>query len=68
MTITVEEMKELTIFVKQHLLDFNDRHTHSVTEHIFLELKNNMEFMWWLKMHYPEALHEWNALNKMKES
>ena len=31
------------------------------------EIEYHWEFMHWLKMHYPEALAEWNALNKLKE-
>jgi hypothetical protein len=68
MTITVEEMQSLTIFVKQHLLDTHARYEHSIVEHILSENRESLNFRHWIKTHYPEALAEWNALNKIKES
>ena len=32
------------------------------------ETQQHWEFMGWLKMTHPEALIEWQALNKIKES
>lgn len=32
------------------------------------EVESHWKFMHYLKTHYPEALAEWNALNKIAES
>lgn len=32
------------------------------------EIEDHWKFMHYLKTHYPEALMEWNALNKIAES
>lgn len=32
------------------------------------EIEGHWKFMHYLKTHYPEALMEWNALNKIAES
>lgn len=32
------------------------------------EIETHWKFMHYLKTHYPEALAEWNALNKIAES
>lgn len=32
------------------------------------EIEEHWKFMHYLKTHYPEALAEWNALNKIAES
>ena len=33
-----------------------------------VETQRHWEFMGWLKMTHPEALIEWQALNRIKES
>lgn len=41
---------------------------HALMNHLQYEVEEHWKFMHYLKTHYPEALMEWNALNKIKES
>jgi hypothetical protein len=44
-----------------------EKYEHEVSEHMLREIKADIEFRHWLKNHYPEAIAEWNALQKIGE-
>lgn len=48
----------------ESLQDYN----HALMRQLQHEVEEHWKFMHYLKTHYPEALAEWNALNKIKES
>ena len=41
---------------------------HALLRQLQYEVEEHWKFMHYLKTHYPEALMEWNALNKIAES
>ena len=68
MAITIEEFRDIGVFVKQHMLDMESQYNRNYIDHMIAQAKEDLEFRAWLKNHYPEALQGWNALNKIKES
>lgn len=48
----------------ESMQDYN----HALMRQLQHEVEEHWKFMHYLKTHYPEALAEWNALNKIAES
>lgn len=66
MNVTIEEFKGLVELAGYYSTPIADRYNHSLTEHLMEEVKIDRQFKRWLKTHYPEALQEWNAIQKIK--
>lgn len=51
-------------------VNWNDMqdYNHALMRQLQHEVEDHWKFMHYLKTHYPEALAEWNALNKIAES
>lgn len=54
----------------QYANNWNDMqdYNHALMRQLQHEVESHWKFMHYLKTHYPEALAEWNALNKIAES
>jgi len=68
MQVTTEELSDLFSLFKHIQNTKVERREHEMWEQIHAENQTHIQFLHWLKTHYPEALEEWNALNKIKES
>jgi hypothetical protein len=67
MPFTVDEFKEMVGYVRSYMMHTNDRNTHDYIQHLEEAIKNDLDFRHFIKNHYPEALVEWNALQKLGE-
>lgn len=67
MPFTADEFKELCGFVRNHMMTSSERHNDSFVRHLMDENKTDLDFRHFIKNHYPEALAEWNALQKIGE-
>ena len=67
MQITAEELKEIAVFVKQHMLDRSTKYDHDVFDQVSKENKTLMEILSFVKTHYPEAIQAWQAIQKIGE-
>ena len=67
MQITTEELQGLAVFVKQHMLDRSTKYDHDVFEQVVRENRTLMEMVSFVKVHYPEAIQAWQAVNKIGE-
>ena len=68
MQITNEEIKQLFGLFKELQTTKVERREYEIWEQIQAENRSHIEFLHWLKTHYPEALVEWDALNKIREA
>lgn len=68
MQVTTEELSDLFSLFRHIQNTKVERREHEIWEHVNAENQSHIEFLHWLKTHYPEALAEWNALNKIRES
>ena len=66
MEISIDELERLAGFVKSNMISMANRWEHEIGESMLRDIMADIEFRQWIKHHYPEALAEWNALNKMK--
>jgi hypothetical protein len=67
MQITIEELRELAVFVKQHMLDRSTKYDHDVFEVVRKENQELMSMISFVKTHYPEAIEAWQAVKKIGE-
>jgi len=65
MQITANELKEIAVFVKQHMLDRSTKYDHDVFEQVVRENRSLMETISFVKTHYPEAIEAWEAVKKI---
>jgi len=65
MQITANELKEIAVFVKQHMLDRSTKYDHDVFEQVVRENRSLMETISFVKTHYPEAIEAWEAVQKI---
>ena len=62
-----KDIRELFLLFTEMSTRPTDRYTHEVYDQIRIENKNMVKFIHYVKMHYPEAIAEWDALNKIGE-
>jgi len=67
MPFTAEEFKELCNHVRNYMVHASDRQAHDYIRHLEEAVKSDLDFRHFVKNHYPEALVEWNALQKLGE-
>lgn len=67
MPFTADEFKEMTSFVQRYMVDSGRMHNTEYIEHLHGQAKKDLEFRCFIKNHYPEALAEWCALQKIGE-
>ena len=67
MQITANELKEIAVFVKQHMLDRSTKYDHDVFEQVVRENRTLMEMVSFVRVHYPEAIQAWQAVQKIGE-
>jgi hypothetical protein len=67
MPFTADEFKEMTEYVRRYMVDRGSTHNTNYIEHLHEQGKKDLEFRCFIKNHYPEALAEWVALQKIGE-
>jgi hypothetical protein len=66
MNVTLEEFKGLIELAGYYSTPTTDRYNHTFTEHLIKQTEEDLKFRAFVKNHYPEALNEWHALQKVK--
>lgn len=67
MPFTVDEFKEMVGYVRSYMMHAGDRQALDYIKHLEEAVKSDLDFRHFIKNHYPEALVEWNALQKLGE-
>jgi len=67
MPFTADEFSMMSEFVRRHMMQASDRQTQDYLKHLEEQSHKDLEFRHFVKNHYPEALVEWNALQKLGE-
>jgi hypothetical protein len=72
MDITQDELRFIYQMGKeagrQEVISGADKYEAELFEQLRYENRNFIDFIHFVKMHYPEAVVEWDAVNKVKES
>jgi hypothetical protein len=68
MQITSEEIGSLFTLFKQMHTTRSERYEYELFDQIRAENRSMVDFIAYVKTHYPEAIGEWDALNKIAES
>ena len=67
MNVTLEEFRGLIELAGYYSTPTEQRYNHTFTEHLIKQTEEDLKFRAFVKNHYPEALAEWSALNKIGE-
>lgn len=67
MQVTVEEFQKLIELASYYSTLPQDKYSHDFTKFLVDEAKKDAEFRHFVKSHYPEAIVEWHALQKIGE-
>lgn len=67
MNVTIEEFQKLIELANYYATETTVRYNNSFTEHLIKQTEEDLKFRAFVKNHYPEALVEWHALNKIGE-
>lgn len=62
-----KDVRELFTLFSEMTVRPVEKYTHEVYDQIRAENKNMVKFIHYVKVHYPEAVVEWDALNKIGE-
>lgn len=66
--MNAKEIRELFMLFSEITTRPTERYTHEVYDQIRMENNSMVKFIHFVKMHYPEAIAEYDALNKIAES